>query len=226
MNTSGGQRPDENIPGKPEAHASAVDGAAIDGERAEDEAGPKDEAPGRPSPRAFCHATGHIYQAIGFFLSIVMCCWWPSNCWQDPIATTRPSDIDRASMWSAPAEDLWAMASVVLAFAGGLGLIVMGFGLQQDRLRTARAPMALTAVVGLFYWLYLGFSIFAFPAVGRILVSAIFALVWTACFLLAGVSNDQLRAHPPTRSEQSWTSRDEDDFRNTLSPGSRDKTNP
>lgn len=188
-----------------------------------DEKGAADE---RPSPRAFCHATGYVYQALGFFLSIVMCCTWPANCWQEPIAATQPADIQNATSFNAPANEQWALGSVAISFVGGLLLIVVGFGLQHDRLKTARGALVLTVLVGAYYWVYLGYSIVWFPGVGRIIVSGIFALVWSICFLLAGVSNEQLRAHPPTRSEQSWTSRDEDEFRSRLSPDSRDRTNP
>lgn len=185
-----------------------------------------------PSPRAFVHATGYIYQSFGFVLTMVMCCWWPANCWQDPVhpavstATSAAAYDPPNPLRDAAPEALWAMASVALAFIGGLCLLVVGFGLQQDRLRSGRSAMVLTGLLAAFYWSYLGFAIVQFPSTGRIIVSALFAAAWTVCFLLAGASSEQLRAHPPTRSEQSWTSRDEDAFRKSLSPGSRDKKSP
>lgn len=178
-----------------------------------------------PSPRAFAHATGFVYQSIGFILALMMCCWWPANCWQDRLPVTQPADVSPEALRNAPAPDLWATAAVVSTFVGGLLLIGVGFGLQHDRLRTGRVPMILTAGIGLLFWVYLGYSVFSAPTFGRIALGALGALGWTVMFLLAGVSNEQLRASPPTRSEQSWTSRDEDEFRKSLSPGSRDKTN-
>lgn len=182
------------------------------------------ETPGPPSPRAFAHATGYVYQSVGFLFTITMCCTWSSNCWQNQLPVTQPADVEQRAIFSAPAPELWAMAAVTASFVGGLLLIGLGFAMQQDRLRMAWLPMVLTGAVGLLFWAYLGFAVFSFPATGRIIVSALGALAWTVLFLLAGVSNEQLRLHPPTRSEQSWTSRDEDDFRKSLSPGSRDKT--
>ena len=179
-----------------------------------------------PSPRAFANATGYIFQSVGVLFTISMCCWWPANCWQDKLPVTDLSSVSQGSIYSAPAEQLWAMAAVTSNFVGGLLIIGLGFGLQQDRLRTAKLPMLLTGVVAILFWTYLGFAIFSFPSVGRIVASALGAMAWTVLFLLAGVSNDQLRKNPPTRSEQSWTSRDEDDFRKSLSPGSRDKRSP
>lgn len=185
----------------------------------------KDDAPAPPSPRAFANATGYIFQSAGVLFTITMCCWWPANCWQDQLPVTDLDSVSQKSLYAAPQEQLWAMAAVTSNFVGGLLLIGLGFGLQQDRLRTAKLPMMLTGAVGLLFWSYLGFAIFSFPSVGRIVVGALGALAWTVLFLLAGVSNEQLKAHPPTRSEQSWTSRDEDDFRKSLSPGSPDKKN-
>ncbi|HWL91924.1 MAG TPA: hypothetical protein VNT79_00165 [Phycisphaerae bacterium] len=184
--------------------------------------------PSSPSLRAFCHTTGYIFQSIGFMLAMAMCCWWPSNCWQDQIrpATTAAATEPPQPLRDAAPHEVWAMVAVTASFVGGLSLLVIGFGLQQDRLRSGIVPMLVTGAITAFFWLYLGFAIFQFPAVGRIIVSALMALAWTICFLLAGVCNEQLRANPPTRSERSWTSRDEDDFRKSLSPDSPDKTNP
>lgn len=155
----------------------------------------------------------------------MMCCWWPANCWQDRLPVTQLADVSPEALRNAPAPDLWATAVVVSTFVGGLLLIGVGFGMQHDRLRTGRLPMILTAAMGLVFWVYLGFSIFIAPAFGRIALGALGALGWTVMFLLAGVSNEQMRANPPTQSEQSWTSRDEDEFRKSLSPDSRDRTN-
>ncbi len=186
---------------------------------------PSDEPTPIPSPRAFCHATGLVFQSIGFALALGTCCLWPATkCWQDelPFEGLRPPEVFRDA---APA-DLWAMVSVAFTFVAGMGLCVVGLGLQHDRRGSARAAFWLTAGVAAFFWSYLGFAVFSFPALGRIVTVAILTVLWTVCFLLSGVSAEQQkRFPPPTPSESAWTSRDEDDLRKTASPRSPDKTN-
>ncbi len=186
---------------------------------------PETESP--PSPRAFSHATGYIFQSIGFLLAIGSCCWWSISGWvQDEIPTRVEGQLVVPNINTEAASDqIWAMIAVPFSFVSALGLLVIGLGLHQDRLKTGRGPLLLTAIAALYFWTYLGFAIVQFPATGRITLVAIMALIWTACALLAGVSAEELKRVPPLkRSETAWTSRDEDDLRNALSPRSPDRT--
>jgi hypothetical protein len=102
----------------------------------------------------------------------------------------------------------------------------MGLGLQQDRIRRGTLPMVMCGIVAIFFWIYLGVAIVQFPAVGRIIIVAVMAIVWTACFLLAGATREQLTKAPPMPIERAWTSRDEDELRKRTSPRSPDRTTP
>lgn len=182
-----------------------------------------------PAPRAFSHTTGYIFQSIGFLLAIGSCCWWSISGWvQEELPTRVEGQIVVPDIQTEAAPDqIWAMIAIPFSFASALGLLVIGLGLHQDRLKTGRGPLLLTVITALFFWTYLGFAIVQFPATGRIALVAIMALIWTVCALLAGVSAEELKRSPPLRrSESAWTSRDEDDLRNALSPRSPDRTSP
>lgn len=175
-----------------------------------------------PSPRAFCHATGFVYQGVGMVLALGACCWWSfAGRIQDEV---RPIDEARQVVQirkDAAPHQYWAMAGVVLSFVGGLGLAVLGLGLQHDRPVSATCAKWTTLAMTLFFWAYFLMAIFILPgAVTRILLPGMMAVVWTILFLLAGVSHQQMRSYPPDpRSSQSaWTPRDEDDLRRGPSP--------
>lgn len=189
-----------------------------------------DESGNSPSPRAFCHATGFVYQGVGMVLALGACCWWSfSGRIQDEV---RPGLQDSQAA-SAPAEttghQYWAMAGVVLSLVGGLGIAVLGLGMQHDRVVSAVWAKWVTLAVAVYFWCYLGMAIFVLPgAISRIVMPLGMAALWTVLFLMAGVSVETLKRHPPDpRARQSeWTSRDEDELRRRSSPHSRDKTNP
>jgi len=150
-----------------------------------------------------------------------------TSCTEERLRSTEAGRIIPDILRDAPLDQIWATLAVALSFVSGLALVTVGLGLQHERRGAARAAVALTALAGLFYWCYLGFAIFLFPAVGRIVIVSSMALMWTGCFLLAGASAGELKRHPPPKeSERGWTSRDEDDLRKAISPHSRDRTNP
>lgn len=176
--------------------------------------------------RPFTRATGYVFQTVGFLLTISTCCLWPAAYWwqgQIPV-------IDKATvanpLAAAAASQVWGMCSVAISFLGGMLLLVVGMGLQHDRMRTGRAAMGVTGVGAIFYVAYLVAAIWKFPATFTIVVVSLFALLWLVMFVLAFASADELRKNPPTPSERGWTSIDEDDLRTISSHRSRDKTNP
>lgn len=181
--------------------------------------------------RPFTRATGFVFQSVGFLLTISTCCIWPAAYWwqsSQPFAGMLPPWQGAATgttpTWAMP--EYWGMLGTVASFLGGMLLLVVGLGLQHDRMRTGRTAMAVTAIPALFFIVYLGMCLWRFPAPTRIFIVAAMAVLWIVLFVLAGVSADELRKIPPTPSERGWTSIDEDDLRTISSHRSRDRTNP
>jgi len=185
-----------------------------------------DQPPAAPSPRAFCHATGFIYQGVGFVLAVGACCWWSfAGRIEGAIDVRKVIDTSpQVAALSEPAT-LWHMAAVVLTFVGGMVLAVLGLGLQHDRPRSGPVAKWVTGLMALFYGSYFVWALFH-PGAGRAVVAGIMAGVWIVAFLLAGVSCEQLRRHPPRPEEvaSTWTPDDEDDLRRAASPRQRDRT--
>ncbi|HPF40455.1 MAG TPA: hypothetical protein P5081_08130 [Phycisphaerae bacterium] len=187
---------------------------------------PTDVSSSEPIKRPFTRATGFIFQSVGFILTMSTCCVWPaSHWWQSYQPDTDIRAMERP-LESARPEQVWAMTSVAGAFLGGMLLLVIGLGLQHDRMRTGRAAMAVTGVAAAYFLVYLGMCVWRFPEPFRIVIAAAMGLIWVVMFTLAGVSADELRRNPPTPSERGWTSIDEDDLRTIASHRRRDRTNP
>lgn len=178
-----------------------------------------------PAVRPFCRTTGYLFQTVGAVLALGTCCLWPAAHWWQGYLQPAPGKIPDP-MIDASAAQQWAMFGISVSFLGGLGLIVTGLGLQHDRLRTGRWPMWLTGAGALFHWTYLGFCVSDFATPWRVTLLAVLGLVWTALFVLSGVSADELRRHPPTPSERGWTSIDADDLQALTSLRQRDKKTP
>ncbi len=186
------------------------------------------DAASPPPPRAFCHATGFIYQAVGFLIALSTCCWWSfTGLSQEALRPTEPGrQVVEVAKDAAP-HLRWALAAVCILFVGGLWLVALGMGLQNDRLRSGRPAIWTTGLAALFFLSYLGMSLFAWTAsVTRIVAVTVLAAGWIVLFLLAGVCAEELRQNPPISHPSTWTPRDEDDLRKALSPRSPDKTNP
>lgn len=188
-----------------------------------------DVPPIQPSPRAFCHGTGFVYQGIGMLLALGACCWWSfSGRIHDettsPIAeqvTTQPSFV------KSPAH--WAMGGVTLSFIGGLAIAVLGIGMQNDRPASVIWARRTTLTLAIFFWCYMAVAILVLPGqFARVVTPGAMAILWTILALLAGVSAEQMKLNPPDpRSLQStWTVHDEDELRTRSSPRSRDRKNP
>ena len=192
---------------------------------------PEPEPPGDRSPppaRAFSHATGFIYQSIGFLMALTTCCWWSfTGLTQDELRPTEAGrDVVEVAKDAAPPQR-WALAAVCVLFVGGLWLVALGMGLQNDRLRGGRPAKWTTGLATLFFVAYLGMSLFSWPAsIARSVTVGILAAIWGVLFVLAGVCTEELRRNPPTPRPSTWTRRDEDDLQKALSPHSLDRKSP
>lgn len=116
------------------------------------------------------------------------------------------------------------LIAICTSLVGGMALIALGIGLQNDLFRSGRAPVWVCCGIALFFWVYLGFAAIKFPGAGRIVTGGLMALGWTALFLLAGASAEELKRSGPPKRESSWTSRDEDDLRKASSLPPPDET--
>lgn len=164
---------------------------------------PRDDREDGSIDLAFCRKTGVLFQSFGVAMMLTTCCWWPvTSCTQQSVHPTETARLIPEIRRDAPPEQIWAMLGVTLSFLAGMGLAVVGLGLQQERPRAGRAAVFLTALAGLFFWCYLGFAVFRFPAIGRIAVVAVMACFWTLCLLLAGASAEALKRRPRTGTDE------------------------
>ena len=172
-----------------------------------------------PSPRAFCQATGVVYQSVGLLLALSVCCGWgfgasaiqdglPSSSEVREEPTRRPAET--------PPDRQWASGAVWTSFAAGLGCLAAGIGLQHERRRAGQLAMLVSGLAGTYFAAFLVFGILH-PAIGRLLVAAVMVLIWLVLFLLAGHSAELLKRYPPPR-DPPWTERDEDGLRRGVSP--------
>ncbi len=186
---------------------------------------PPDDAASEPSPRAFCQATGVVFQVVGAIVVVATCCWGGINLFTEtPIKPHDPQRRLVSVVDDSEPYQLWSMAAVCVCFTGGLAAGAIGLGLQHERPRSGRTAMLLAGVVAGFFWCYLVFGVMH-PATGRLLVAGGSAAVWTVLFLLAGHSAELLKRFPPP-AEAPWTERDEDDLRRAASPRPPDRMNP
>jgi hypothetical protein len=175
----------------------------------------------QPSPRAFCQATGVIFQVVGFAMAMSTCCWGFIGA--GVISIDRPA----ATSMAAPSpESQWFMVAAWATFIAGLGGCAVGLALQHERPFAGRACMIMAGAMAVLFWAYAAFTIFQFPGAVRIVTTIALATVWTVLFFLAGHSAELLARFPPTQPERPWTQRDEDDLRSGSSPHPPDKTNP
>lgn len=197
-------------------------------------ASPSEPAPS-PSPRAFCQATGLIYQIVGFLLSIGTCCWGFSasiggflGVAGDTLATptSQQAESIARSTLSGPAHVIWFTAAVWASFVGGLGAAATGLAMQHERRTSGRNGMIVSGIMTVVFLAYAGFSIFWQPALARGLIAGAMLALWLAMFLLAGHSAELLKRFPPPATDSQWTQSDEDALRKSASHRRRDRTNP
>ncbi|HUN82626.1 MAG TPA: hypothetical protein VMV81_14065 [Phycisphaerae bacterium] len=184
-------------------------------------------SPPADNPRAFVHATGLVYQVVGFVLALGTCCWWSFADHGGPEliqmqGARRVNVLDE----TPPAARTWAMLATCVSLIGGLALTALGIGFQHELSRSGRPAKWTTGAIAAFFAAYLIMAAMGFPAWGRIITATGMLALWTVMFLLAGVSAETLRAHPPPSRNSSWSSRDEDDLRSTSSHQRPGGTNP
>ena len=190
-----------------------------------------DDSPAQPSsphPRAFCQATGLIYQIVGFILAFSTCCWWSfTGLYQDEVRAPKGNESAMVELSrDMKPEQKWALAAICVSLIGGLGLTAVGIGLQHDRIARGIWVMGPTGAATLFYAAYTAAAWWQFPGRGRILVGGTLTFVWLIMFLMGGTSAEQLRRSPPVTTPETLTSRDVDDLRRAVSPRRQDKMNP
>ena len=190
--------------------------------------GPTAEPTNTPptSPRAFCEATGLIYQTVGFVLAIGTCCWWSfTGLAQNEVRPANKTEQVVVLARDMAPEQKWALAAICVSLAGGLGLAALGIGLQHHRIARPIWVMGPTLTVTLYYLAYTVMSMWQFPTRARIIVGFAMTIIWGIMFLLGGVSAEQLRRFPPVTTPETLTSRDVDDLRRAVSPRQQDKMN-
>lgn len=187
-----------------------------------------------PSPRAFCQATGVVFQVVGFALCLGTCCLGFGGALggflgvvdrETPI-TTQPAATSAPVVAVGSAVQLWHMAVVWGTFVGGLAAAAVGLWLQHERPASGRWAMLVAGVSAALAGAYLGFSLLVQPGAGRAITAAVLAAVWIVLFLLAGHSAELLKRFPPPVTDSRWTQSDEDALRKSASRRRRDKTNP
>ncbi|MEK6643980.1 MAG: hypothetical protein AABZ08_08725 [Planctomycetota bacterium] len=181
--------------------------------------------PDRP-PRAFCQATGFVYQSVGFLLTLGTCCWWSMVGRVGSDMRSMQSNGLITSLPDATAEQLWGMAAVCITFVGGLLLVAVGIALQHDMSASGRFAKWSCGSIAAFFGVYAVLCVGYFPGWGRTPTVVVMTVIWTVLFLLAGASVEELRRNPPPKRDSSWTPRDEDDLRKAASPRRRDETTP
>lgn len=178
------------------------------------------------NPRAFVHATGLVFQVVGFVLTVGTCCWWSFADRDGPeliqMRGARPVNVLDAT---PPAAKTWRMLATCASLAGGLAVTAVGIGFQHDLTRSGRPAKWITGGLSLYFIAYVVTAAICFPAWGRLLTATVFGVLWTVMFLLAGVSAETLRAHPPPKRDSEWSPRDEDDLRRASSHRPQDGTN-
>jgi hypothetical protein len=182
----------------------------------------------QPRPRPFSQATGLIFQVAGLLLALGGCCGWSlSGRFQAPTRPTEPARHAVDWLAGAPAAQVWGMLAVCVEFAGGMGLIVAGLGLQHLLGRKGRAAVMVSGLGAAFHAAWFVAACWSFPGAGTIAGVGLLGAVWGVLFLMAGAAAEEMARLPaPTREDSSWTQGDEDDLRRGPSPPARGGTNP
>lgn len=148
------------------------------------------------SPRAFATTTGFVCQIVGlvYFLSA-------SGYWfiSGRVQAVSPVHVESLADYFDDANLALALTTmnVLVAVAGGLGLIAFGVGLQGQRRGSGTGAMITAGLLGLTGAVSAVLYVALASAWIRGGVVLLYALINVVLFLLAGHSAALLRAHPP-----------------------------
>ena len=149
-----------------------------------------------PSPRAFATATGYVLQLVGLVFLLGSCCFWTFSNHiveqpKEPVA--HWTDHLRGEGLSAAGLTICAVVTLI----GGIALVATGIGLHGELPASGRLAMIVTAMMAILYWTLAILLIASAKTWLYGAVPAVFALVTTVLFLLAGHSTTILRQFPP-----------------------------
>lgn len=145
---------------------------------------------------AFVSATGYCFQGIGLVFTLGGCCLWSvSGCFQQQAPLRATSFAEFAG--SADRVQIIEMIDMVVTFAGGLGLLAAGIGLQGEAPKSGRWALIVSGVLAATWIGSVPAFVLAGAGVGRIIMAVVLAVVTTILFLLAGNSARLLKLHPP-----------------------------
>ena len=108
-----------------------------------------------------------------------------------------------AAEWlrNSPAGQLLTAANIITSSLAGLGLMVFGLGLHQERRGSGTGALITTGMLALCWWATAIAAIAVAPSVLRIALSVLLAAGATLLFLLAGAARRELKLHPPPPDE-------------------------
>src|SRR5687767_7304350 len=109
-----------------------------------------------PPPRAFAQGTGVVLQTVGVLLFLSNCCVCSLTGIWDPVQSRSETyeilhsgktvGVTFRSLFETPARAGY-MATVMFGTVGGLGLAVLGLGLQSEHRRAAAGAFAAAAAL-------------------------------------------------------------------------------
>ena len=153
-----------------------------------------------PPPRALARGAGYVFQVIGMVLLLGGCCVGPLVGYIQGEMDVAPRSTAEWLHNSPPGQLLTAV-NIVVSGVSGLGLLVFGLGLHQERRGSGTGAMAVTGVLALTWWGTVIAAIFWAPSVLRIGFNLLLAIAGTALFLLAGAARLEMKQHPPPPDE-------------------------
>lgn len=171
---------------------------AIDQNRSSTDESARGDAP--RYPRAFAQGTGFVFQIVGFILMAGGCCLASLSGWIQGEQVRAPGSVVEWVRQSPPGQLIAAVNIVVTALAG-LGLVVFGLGLHQERPGSGGGAVATTVVLTVSWWATTAAAILAAPSPTRIALNAALALGATLLLVMALAARRELQVHPPPPDE-------------------------
>ncbi len=152
--------------------------------------------PAGENPRAFSQGTGYVLQIVGLILMLSGCCVCSLLGWyQDESDVPINSPADYFAQPNLPLA--LAALNLFASFAGGIGLLGAGIGLQGDRPNSGRIAMWITGLLALTWWATAVAHLLLTKSIPGTITAVVLAAGCTFLFLLAGNSARVLRENPP-----------------------------